>query len=598
MKTDQFAILTPNIEGNNGLREPQQLAYAALESHDFESTDGREVGIVLPVGCGKSGLLAIAPFALKAKRTLLIAPNLNIAQQLFNDLTPTSPSYFYAKRGVLDDSAYPESAEIRGNSSNISDLDDADIVVTNIHQLQRADNKWLATMGDDYFDLIMFDEAHHNVADSWDILRAKFPNARIVNVSATPSRADGRLMEGQIIFAYPISEAVKNGYVKRITGHRLNPRTLRYVRRVDEGEIEVGLEEVRRLGETDASFRRSIVSSEETLSTIVDASIHKLRERRTVTGDTKLKIIASALNMHHCKQIVAAYAARGMKADFVHSNQTSHANEKVHQRLENHDLDVIVQVRKLGEGFDHPYLSVAAVFSIFSNLSPFMQFVGRVMRVIPDSDPHGELNEGIVVFHVGGNITNVWNDFRDFADADAEFIMNLIDEDDVQPIVPTETDGTSSPANRDPIPVVTEQVDVSLEDIDLIGANPAVEAALQVLRENGLDTPEKISELVRLKPTKQAQRKAKRKLLDETVKTKAGWLLSSHSENNVGRNLDKSKRLENFPYVKSLVDREIKSLVGPDVDRHDYSADQLDDALNALDGFVTKVEKSLYGEAS
>jgi superfamily II DNA or RNA helicase len=66
--------------------------------------------------------------------------------------------------------------------------------------------------------------------------------------------------------------------------------------------------------------------------------------------------------------------------DAVHSREGSVANQRVMQRLESHQLDVIVQVRKLGEGFDHPRLSVAAVFSIFSNLSPFVQFVGRIMR--------------------------------------------------------------------------------------------------------------------------------------------------------------------------------------------------------------------------
>jgi superfamily II DNA or RNA helicase len=350
------------------------------------------------------------------------------AQQLFDDLTPTDPDFFYAKRDVLASPPYPEAAEIRGTKSNITDLHDADIVITNIQQLQRDGNKWLAKFDADYFDLIQFDEGHHNVAESWDILRDKFPNARIINVSATPSRADGRLMSGQIIYVYPISQAVKNGYVKRITGHRLNPKTLKYVRREGDEEVTVDLDEVRRLGETDAGFRRSIVSSEETLSTIVDASIHKLNERRKVTGERRLKIIASALNMEHCKQIVAAYTARSLRADFVHSKQDGKANERVHEKLENHELDVIVQVRKLGEGFDHPFLTVAAVFSIFSNLSPFMQFVGRVMRIIPDSDPHSDVNEGIVVFHVGGNITGVWNDFRDFADADQEFLMNLVDE--------------------------------------------------------------------------------------------------------------------------------------------------------------------------
>lgn len=113
--------------------------------------------------------------------------------------------------------------------------------------------------------------------------------------------------------------------------------------------MTVGLDEVRRLGEQDASFRRSIVSSEETLSTIVDASIRRLQERRKVTSEGRLKIIASALNMEHCKQIVAAYQARGMRADFVHSKQDGPANDKVHDKLENHQLDVIVQVRKLAK---------------------------------------------------------------------------------------------------------------------------------------------------------------------------------------------------------------------------------------------------------
>jgi excinuclease UvrABC helicase subunit UvrB len=143
---------------------------------------------------------------------------------------------------------------------------------------------------------------------------------------------------------------------------------LRYIRREDDQEIEVSLDEVRRLGEDDADFRRSIVTSQETLNTIVDTSIRELDRLRTATDDNRLKIIASALNYEHCRQIVEAYRARGRRADYVHSREGSIANQRVMQRLDNHQLDIIVQVRKLGEGFDHRFLSVAAVFSIFSNL--------------------------------------------------------------------------------------------------------------------------------------------------------------------------------------------------------------------------------------
>ncbi|WP_297547692.1 hypothetical protein [Amycolatopsis sp.] len=79
MKEDQFRSLEPNVSENDDLREPQRLAYAAIKAHDFSAGDAREIGIVLPVGCGKSGLLALAPFAVGSKRTLLVAPNLNIA---------------------------------------------------------------------------------------------------------------------------------------------------------------------------------------------------------------------------------------------------------------------------------------------------------------------------------------------------------------------------------------------------------------------------------------------------------------------------------------------------------------------------------------
>ena len=118
---------------------------------------------------------------------------------------------------------------------------------------------------------------------------------------------------------------------------------------------------------------------------IVDCAITELRRLRTETGEQRLKIIASALNQAHCIQITEAFRARSLRADYVHSlrdGEDPQANESVFARLENHELDVIVQARMLGEGFDHKYLAVAMVGSIFANLSPFVQFVGRVMRSI------------------------------------------------------------------------------------------------------------------------------------------------------------------------------------------------------------------------
>ncbi|MGY8707410.1 DEAD/DEAH box helicase family protein [Bradyrhizobium sp. 18BD] len=324
-----FQTRTPAIFGNPNVRTPQREAYERLEAHYQTAAAEREVGIVLPVGCGKSGMITLAPFAARSRRALVVALGVNIADQLADDFDPTKPMMFYQKCRILDGAPFPEPVVIRGTTTNRADLEEADVVVTNIQQLQGDQNRWLQSLPADFFDLILFDEGHHSVAESWETLRTKFPTARIVNLSATPLRADGQLMAGRILYSYPVYRAIQEGYVKRLKAVQLNPRTLRYVRREDSEEIEVTLDEVKRLGETEADFRRSIVTSTETLNTIVDASIRELDRLRDQTGELRLKIIASALNLEHCRQIVEAYRARGRRADYVHTREVSAANARV-----------------------------------------------------------------------------------------------------------------------------------------------------------------------------------------------------------------------------------------------------------------------------
>ena len=162
MKTNAFETLTPNTTGNLKLRSPQREGYDHLVSHFSTVGAEPEVAVVLPVGCGKSGLMAIAPFAVKSKRALLVAPGTRIAGQLHGkDFNPTSDECFYHKCDVLPGQILPEAAEIRGKRTNRGDLEAADVVITNIQQVQGDGNKWLTSLPSDFFDLIMFDEGHH-----------------------------------------------------------------------------------------------------------------------------------------------------------------------------------------------------------------------------------------------------------------------------------------------------------------------------------------------------------------------------------------------------------------------------------------------------
>ena len=596
--TSPFQNRQPNIGGNRNIRTPQRKAYQALVDYasNPEETE-REVGIVLPVGCGKSGTITLAPFAFRANRALVVAPGIAIAGQLADDFNPSNATMFYQKCQVLAGAPYPEPVEIRGTTANRADLDEAHVVITNIQQLQGDANRWLQALPADYFDLILFDEGHHSVAESWETLKTHFPAARIVNFSATPMRADGQIMAGRVLYSYPIFRAIQEGYVKRLKAVQLNPRTLRYVRRDNTQEIEVSLAEVRRLGETDADFRRSIVTSTATLNTIVDASIRELDRLRMETGEGRLKIIASALNFEHCRQIVEAYVARGRRAGYVHSREDGAANQRVMQQLESHQLDVIVQVRKLGEGFDHPLLAVAAVFSIFSNLSPFVQFVGRIMRVIEQNAPGHIVNQGVVVFHAGANIARQWGDFQQYSEADQAYFDQLLPLEGLDPGDPRgEREIAPVPRPGDEMEV-RAQSEVQLEEIHLLGEDGA--EAIRLLQDLGIIAGDFDPTRQNLQPvpiTLVAQRQARRGGLDMRVRTEAARLLNQRGMNPAGRELDRQHLgRDNLIVLKAAIDTQVNTLVGrTSRQRHEFSRAELDQIDASFSDIVAAAVREVF----
>lgn len=51
--------------------------------------------------------------------------------------------------------------------ANLHDCDAAHIVVANIQQFAGRNNRWYEKFPRDYFRMILVDEGHHNVAESW-----------------------------------------------------------------------------------------------------------------------------------------------------------------------------------------------------------------------------------------------------------------------------------------------------------------------------------------------------------------------------------------------------------------------------------------------
>ena len=150
----------------------------------------------------------------------------------------------------------------------------------------------------------------------------------------------------------------------------------------------------------------------------------------------------------------------------------------------------------LGEGFDHPKLSVAAIFRPFRSLAPYIQFVGRIMRVIVQNDPTHPDNVGHIVTHLGMNLDERLKEFKQFENDDQAFWDKVISGD--EPEVPAAVrDGSARLTAEERVVVHGEIVD-SLweEDFATVEDQQIVEDLRERLKLYGLD-PSHAEEMVK-----------------------------------------------------------------------------------------------------
>ena len=160
-----FSDTEVSVWHNQSLRVPQIEGYFAIREH-FNSSD-EPCYVQLPVGCGKTGLMGLSPFGIAKGRVLIIAPNLTIRETIRRELNVGDPNCFYSKRGVFVPRNGPYMSELK-TGANIHDCDAAHIVVANIQQFSGTRNRWYEALPTDYFDMILVDEGHHNVAGNMD----------------------------------------------------------------------------------------------------------------------------------------------------------------------------------------------------------------------------------------------------------------------------------------------------------------------------------------------------------------------------------------------------------------------------------------------
>ena len=336
----QYALAT---EGQPGLRKSQIGALHAIGAHF--TLHERPAVVVLPTGVGKTAVLMLAPYLLGATRALVITQSRFVRDQITRD--------YKALRTVRSADALPEDLpppKIFENRNAIRSaeawdaLREFDVVISTPNGASPR-HKDIPAPPDDLFDVVLIDEAHHSPAPTWNALLDAFPKAHAILFTATPFRRDRKEIKGKYIYTYPIQRAFEDGVFGDMSYLAVEPR--------EQESPDAALAR-----EADRVFRED-----------------------QARGFSHV-IMVRADSRPRADQLAEIYAQHtNLRLEVVHSGKSTGATEKIVKRLRDGELDGVICVDMLGEGFDLPNLKIAALHAPHRSLAVTLQFFGRFARV-------------------------------------------------------------------------------------------------------------------------------------------------------------------------------------------------------------------------
>jgi superfamily II DNA or RNA helicase len=502
-----FQRVQPFIEQNHELLEPQRHGWLDVRTYFENDLNAKTVPalVIIPTGCGKTGLASILPFQIAQGRVLIITPGRVVNDGVLEKLDSSSPDNFWLKRNVL---FHPDNLPVvvRFRSDlNDEPLREADIVIGNVQQmLSRNRNSLINRVEGDFFDMIIVDEGHHAPADSWQAVFEHFPSAKKVLMTGTPFRGDGQPIHAQKVYHYTLGKAMHQRLVKRmIREHYISDQLLFTV---DGFDHSLTLSEVLRVKDQEW-VSRSVAYSVDCTRQVAEQSLAILKEKRQ-TG-TAHKILATACSIKHAEQIRSVYEELGASATIIHSDMDDEEKASNIRDFERDRCQIMVHVSMLGEGYDHPEISVVAMFKPYRSLNEYVQLAGRALRTIRDSQ-HDEIdNVAHLVYHKELNLERLWEYYRT-EQRRAEIIGMMeetlgIDDDEegsnfkeTEPTVPVDMGEVRS--------VGQGHIDSKsfLDDFDIIASyesakvalNERVTRALDALKEEGVSASSELKELL------------------------------------------------------------------------------------------------------
>jgi superfamily II DNA or RNA helicase len=237
-------------------------------------------------------------------------------------------------------------------------------------------------------DLLVIDEAHHAVADSYrrvvDQALSLNPACRVYGVTATPNRGD-KIGLRQVFSN--VADQIRLGELIA-SGHLVPPRTFI----IDVG-VQDELRAVRRSGD---DFDMAEVARVMDTVPVTDAVIRHWTEK---ASDRQTVVFCSTVA--HAEHVARAFNAAGVPAAVVSGEMPDSERRSVLAAYASGEVQVLVNVAVLTEGWDHPPTSCVVLLRPSSFKSTMIQMVGRGLRTVDPNEHPGIVKRDCVVLDFG-----------------------------------------------------------------------------------------------------------------------------------------------------------------------------------------------------
>jgi len=341
----------PPKDGAHSLRKCQLGAFWALKGHFTSSEEPAIVSI--PTGGGKTALMIFLAFLMDGDQILVVTPSDYLRSQTENkflDLDGLGPA---AADVIRSDIGRPSVAVVEEQvtkESRWAELFEHDVVVALPDNVSTEYNKDIVPPPIDNIDIAFFDEAHHTRADSWKELvdHLDITGVKEILLTATPFRRDRRSLPGQLVYHYPVGQAISDGIYE---------------------EIE---------------YLPVDVASDEDLDTrLCETAADRLETvNEGRSKDKRLQILAKVQEQDDADDLWVLYKEAGLEVKPIHSGRNEDWNDKVKEELDDGEIDGIIAVGMMGEGIDHDNLSVAVMHDPPKSFPLTLQLFGRIARPV------------------------------------------------------------------------------------------------------------------------------------------------------------------------------------------------------------------------